>query len=109
MTISLPRSAIARLASGALLVAAAVSLAACETAGLGAAGSMAQAATPAPPTEPPNPMAQENTAAASQGPMTHRKAALYCWMSTEHGRADLPLDKRADVVDKCIKRKMAGN
>jgi hypothetical protein len=29
-------------------------------------------------------------------------------MATEHGRADLPLDRRADVVDACIKAKMAG-
>ena len=31
-----------------------------------------------------------------------------CWMSTEHGHADMPLDKRADVVDKCIAQKMQG-
>jgi hypothetical protein len=41
-------------------------------------------------------------------PMTHEQAALECWMSTEHGRADLPLDKRADIVDKCINDKMSG-
>ena len=29
-------------------------------------------------------------------------------MDTEHGHADLPLDKRTDVVDACIKAKMAG-
>ncbi len=94
MTTSLPRFAIVRFGCGALLVAAALALAACETTG---------AATVAP-------AAQTRPAAAEpQGPMTHQKAALYCWMKTEHGRADLPLDKRADVVDKCIEQKMQGN
>jgi predicted small secreted protein len=47
-------------------------------------------------------------AAAPKAPITHRQAALDCWMATEHGRADLPLDKRADIVDQCIKDKMEG-
>jgi len=46
--------------------------------------------------------------AAAPEPVSHEQAALDCWMATEHGRADLPLDKRADVVDACIKAKMAG-
>jgi len=53
----------------------------------------------------PGPVAQ-----AAPKPMTHTEAAKECWMATEHGRNDLPLDKRADIVDKCIKDKMnAGN
>ena len=40
--------------------------------------------------------------------MTHTQAALECWMATEHGRQDLPLDQRADIVDACIKDKMSG-
>jgi hypothetical protein len=40
--------------------------------------------------------------------MTHTRAALECWMATEHGRQDLPLDQRADIVDQCIKDKMSG-
>jgi hypothetical protein len=47
-------------------------------------------------------------AAAPKPPMTHRQAALDCWMGTEHGHADMPLDKRANIVDECIKEKMAG-
>jgi hypothetical protein len=47
-------------------------------------------------------------AAQAPKPMTHQQAALECWMATEHGRKDLPLDQRADIVDACIKDKMAG-
>ncbi len=46
--------------------------------------------------------------AAPKEPLTHQQAALQCWTATEHGHADLPLDKRADIVDVCIKDKMAG-
>ena len=38
--------------------------------------------------------------------MTHARAAEQCWMSTEKANASLPLDKRADLVDKCIEQKM---
>ena len=39
-------------------------------------------------------------------PMTHTRAAEQCWMSTEKANASLPLDKRADIVNKCIEQKM---
>lgn len=74
-----------RLFGGALLLAAAFALAGCETTAM--SGPAAK-------------LAPE--------PMTHQKAALYCWMKTEHGRADIALDKRADIVDRCIKEKMQG-
>ncbi len=46
-------------------------------------------------------------AAAPQVPRTHSEAALECWMSLEKGKGkDLSLDKRADIVTKCIKDKM---
>ena len=99
-----PRSIWPRLAGAALLAVAALSLAACETTGTGSVAPVAQAA----PAEPPNPMAGD-TPSKTKGPMTHRQAALYCWMATEHGHADLPIDKRADVVDKCIAQKMKGD
>jgi hypothetical protein len=44
--------------------------------------------------------------AAPAEPLTHQEAALQCWMSTEKGRKDLPLDQRADIVTQCIKDKM---
>ncbi len=76
----------ARVASRILpLVLAAGLLAACETTGAGVA------------TEPPKP---------PEPPMTHTRAAEQCWMATEKGAASLSLDKRADLVDKCIADKM---
>ena len=47
-------------------------------------------------------------APAPKPAMTHTQAALECWMATEHGRKDLPLDQRADIVDACIKDKLSG-
>jgi hypothetical protein len=77
-----PRAFAAALAT--LLLAAA--LAGCSTDSVGA----------------PRPVTQ-----AAPKPMTHTEAAKECWMATEHGRHDLPLDQRADIVDKCIKDKMS--
>ncbi|HEU4660568.1 MAG TPA: hypothetical protein VFS63_07900 [Pseudolabrys sp.] len=70
------------------LLFAAAALAGCETTG-SAVAPTATAASPAPP-------------------MTHTRAAEICWMATEHGHNDMDLDKRADVVDKCIEEKMKG-
>ena len=36
----------------------------------------------------------------------HTRAAAQCWMSTEKSQAKMNLDKRADVVNKCIDEKM---
>ena len=47
-------------------------------------------------------------AAPEEPPMTHQRAAEQCWMATEKGHADLSLDKRADIVTKCIDEKMNG-
>jgi len=68
-----------------LLVLAAAGLSACETTGL---GSTTEAAKPAEP------------------PMTRRLAAEQCWMAAEKAHAALPLDKRADIVNKCIEQKL---
>jgi hypothetical protein len=40
--------------------------------------------------------------------MTRTRAAEQCWMSTEKGATSKSLDKRADVVNKCIEDKMKG-
>jgi hypothetical protein len=81
----------------ALLLIAAGALAGCETTG-GAPAPQA-AAVPQTSAEPqaPEPPAK---------PMTHTRAALECWMKTEKGRADINLDKRADIVTKCIDDKL---
>lgn len=70
----------------AALAVAGVLLAGCETTGPGPA---AQAAMQAPKT-----------------PMTHSRAAQECWMATEKGHSSINLDKRADIVTKCIDDKM---
>ncbi len=68
-------------------------LAACNTNRVASAGAPVVAAGE-PATKP------------EEEPMTHTRAARECWMATEKGRADMPLDKRADVVEKCIEQKM---
>ena len=78
-----PRARPARLRVLALLAAAL--LAGCETTGPGAKPDAAK---------PPDP------------PMTRSRAASECWMKTEKGSASVDLDKRADLVNKCIDEKM---
>ena len=70
-----------------LLALAGVTLAACETTGTGAV---------------------TKTATAPEPPMTRTRAAEQCWMSTEKIATTMSLDKRADVVDKCIEEKLKG-
>lgn len=69
-----------------LLVAVALALAGCETTGR---GPMAQA-----PAKPPEP------------PMTRSRAAMECWMTADKASASVNLDKRADIVAKCIDDKL---
>jgi len=73
-----------RLSTALLLVAGGLTLAACETTGNG----------------------PQAAAKPVEEPMTHTRAARECWMGTEKGAASLSLDKRADLVDKCIAQKM---
>jgi hypothetical protein len=70
----------------AALAMAGMLLAGCETTGAGPAADAAMK-TPGPP-------------------MTHSRAAQECWMATEKGHNSASLDKRADVVTKCIDDKM---
>jgi len=37
-----------------------------------------------------------------KGGVTRDKISAMCWMKYERGRNDMPLEKRADLVDKCI-------
>ena len=71
------------LLSLAVVAASAVLLAGCETTGGGPVAT-----------------------AAPQPPMTHSRAANECWMATEKGEKSMNLDKRADVVDRCIEQKL---
>jgi uncharacterized protein YceK len=47
-------------------------------------------------------------AEAAPPPLTQSKAAEQCWMETERGAKSLPSEKRAKVVDQCVKDKMSG-
>jgi hypothetical protein len=47
------------------------------------------------------------TAEAAPPPLTQSKAAEQCWMETEQGAKSLPAEKRAKVVDQCVKDKMS--
>lgn len=88
MTIPLPqiRLTCATALRLAPLAFAGLLLAGCETTGTGPQASA----------KPPEP------------PMTRTRAAEQCWMSTEKGYASVSLDKRADIVTKCIDDKMKG-
>ena len=48
----------------------------------------------------------DGTGPIAAGPMTSTRAARECWMRTEKTSARENLDKRADVVNKCIDEKM---
>jgi hypothetical protein len=79
----------------AVLAAVAGLLAGCET-DSNTPGPLASLSSPSKPAEPEKPAA----------PMTRSQAASECWMKTEKGSLKANLDKRADVVDKCIDDKM---
>ena len=72
----------------ALLAAAAGLLAGCETTG----------------STGPGPLAALSDKPAE--PMTRARAATECWMKTEKSSAGADIDKRADIVTKCIDDKL---
>ena len=88
-----------------LFIACALALAGCETdATSTAAGDAPRAVTSArPDAEPPRTQAAP---VANSQPMTHSRAARECWMRTEKGSAHENLDKRAELVNKCIDEKL---
>jgi nitrous oxide reductase accessory protein NosL len=47
-------------------------------------------------------------ATAAPAPMTHQRAASECWMATEKTAQSMSLDRRADLVQSCIEKKMRG-
>jgi len=93
----------------ALLSACALALAACATDGTGptaADAPKAEIAT-APKAETPRiQAAKPSEPVRDTEPMTRSRAARECWMRTEKGNAREDLDKRADLVNKCIEEKM---
>ena len=99
-----------RFARLALVVSCALAVAACETDGTGtlAAGApKAEVAAGKPDAEAPKTQAAKPAEPAVEAePMTQSRAARECWMRTEKSNAREDLDKRADVVNKCIDEKM---
>jgi hypothetical protein len=93
------------------VLAAALALAACQTDGTGpsaadapkaqAASEPAAAKPETRPTQPVRPATDDDGE-----PMTHARAARDCWMRTERVNPHQDLDKRADVVNKCIEDKL---
>jgi hypothetical protein len=81
----------------ALLTICAMALASCETDTTGPTAGVR------PNADAPRPQAGPVT---NSEPMTHSRAARECWMRTEKGSAHENLDKRAELVNKCIDEKM---
>ena len=60
--------------------------------------------------KPPKPAASTRAAASSdktdewwqEGGVTREKINAKCWMKYESGRKDLPVEKRADLVNQCV-------
>ena len=104
-----------RAAASLTVLTAALALAACETDGTGPSAAdapKAQAASPRPestaskPETPPTQAVRPAAAADDGEPMTRARAARECWMRTEKSNPHQDLDKRADVVNKCIDDKL---
>ena len=104
-----------RVAASLAVLAVALALAACETGGTGPSAAdapKAQAASTrtepaaAKPETPPTQAVRPAAAADDGDPMTRARAARECWMRTEKANPHQDLDKRADVVNKCIDDKL---
>jgi hypothetical protein len=44
-----------------------------------------------------------------EGGVTREKINAMCWMKHERGRSDMPVEKRADLVDACVKQTLKEN
>jgi hypothetical protein len=90
-----------------LMLAATLALAACETDGTSPTAAGAPKAEVASAKPEPKPQAAKPAEpVVDSEPMTHSRAARECWMKTEKTSAHADLDKRADLVNKCIDDKM---
>ena len=104
-----------RTAVSLAVLTTALALAACETDGTGPSAAdapKAQAASARPepaasrPETPPTQVARPAATADDGEPMTRARAARECWMRTERANPHQDLDKRADVVNRCIDDKL---
>jgi len=88
-----------------LFTACALALGGCETdATSPTAGDAPRAVTAARPDAEPS--RSQPAPVANSTPMTHSRASRECWMRTEKGSAHENLDKRAELVNKCIDEKL---
>lgn len=114
MNVSISKVRKIRAAASLAVLAAALTLTACETDGTGPAAAdapKAHAASSKPETAPKPETARTQAAkpaepAADPEPMTRARAARECWMRTEKASVHEDLDKRADLVNKCIDEKL---
>jgi len=44
-----------------------------------------------------------------EGGVTREKINAMCWMKYEQGRSDMPVERRADLVDVCVKQALKEN
>jgi hypothetical protein len=97
-----------RTAAALAALTAALALAACQTDGAGPSAADAPKAQAAsnPTASAPAQVARPATATDDGEPMTRARAARECWMRTEKANPHQDLDKRADVVNKCIDDKL---
>ena len=108
-----------RLAAALFCLGLCVPLAGCLTPGPSdATPELTAAPAPSAPTMPagrgataPKPSARAAAAASSsgnkedwwkEGGVTREKINGMCWMKYESGRKDLPVEKRADLVNQCV-------
>jgi hypothetical protein len=115
MNVSVSTTRTIRTAVSLAVLTAALALAACETDGTGPSAAdapKAQAASArsepaaAKPETPPTQAVRPAAASDDGEPMTRARAARECWMRTEKANPHQDLDKRADVVNKCIDDKL---
>ncbi len=92
-----------------LLATCALALAACQTDGASPTASdapKAEVTSAKPDAAAPKPQAAKPAEPVPEEPMTRTRAARECWMKTEKASAREGLDKRADLVNKCIDDKL---
>jgi hypothetical protein len=116
MNASVSTSRTVRTVASLAILTGALALTACQTDGSGPAAAdapKAQAASVRPespgakPETPPTQTARPAAPADDGGePMTRTRAARECWMRTEKTNPHQDLDRRADIVNKCIDDKL---
>jgi len=85
-------------ASRAIALLFAAALAGCQTAGEGPRAGSPESRQAVQEAQAPQP--------APEPPLTRARAAEQCWMATEKGHASASVDRRADIVTKCIEDKL---